>query len=165
MLKMTLGGILCFISAYLGIVGKNYYEKRYKYLASFNDYLLALVDGISYSKDRLPEISKKYLAQSKGGFSKDLQSFISVIERVGEEEKIENCFNCKYLKKQDKAYFNDFFSSLGKVDYDTQLSKLNMSKAEMEKILAKAEKDKKTTGNVLSKLGLLIGITIMIILV
>ena len=51
MLKLAIGGILCFICAYLGIVGKNYYDKRFKYIADFNDFLLALIDGISYSKD------------------------------------------------------------------------------------------------------------------
>ena len=54
--------------------------------------------------------------------------------------------------------------NLGKVDYDTQLSKLNLTKAQMEKTVSKAENDCKTTGNLLSKLGLLAGIAIMIIL-
>lgn len=56
MLKLTIGGILCFICAYLGIVGKQYYDRRYRYLRDYNDFLLMLSDGISYSKDRLPYI-------------------------------------------------------------------------------------------------------------
>ena len=50
MLKLTIGGILCFICAYLGIVGKQYYDRRYRYLRDYNDFLLMLSDGISYSK-------------------------------------------------------------------------------------------------------------------
>ncbi|MDE5549172.1 MAG: stage III sporulation protein AB [Clostridia bacterium] len=165
MLKLSIGGILCFICAYLGIVGKKYYDKRYKYLADFNDFLLALIDGISYSKDRLPEISRKFLASTKGAFAKNLSEYLSLIEMGQDKEKIEKCFDCKYLKKGDKEYFKDFFLSLGKVDYDTQMSKLNLSKSEMEKMLAKAERDCKSTGNLFAKLGLLLGIAIMIILV
>ena len=45
---------------------KSYYDKRYRYLSDFNDFLLLLIDGISYAKDRLPEITKKYIASSKG---------------------------------------------------------------------------------------------------
>ena len=164
MLKLAIGGILCFISTYLGITGKNYYDKRYKYLSDFNDYLLSLIDGISYSKDRLPEISKKYLLSTKGAFGKNLNEYINFLESNQDEEKISKCFDSKYLKKSDKIYLNDFFKSLGKVDYDTQLSRLNLSKSEIEKMLIKAEKDCKSTGNILSKLGLLLGIAIMIIL-
>lgn len=164
MLKLAIGGILCFISTYLGITGKSYYDKRYKYLADFNDFLLSLIDGISYSKDRLPEIAKKYLSSSKGQFGKNLSEYLSLIETCQEGEKIGKCFDCKYLKKSDKEYFKDFFLSLGKVDYDTQISRLNLSKAEIGKMLSKAEKDCKSTGNLLSKLGLLLGIAIMIIL-
>ena len=164
MLKLAIGGILCFICAYLGIVGKNYYDKRFKYLADFNDYLLALIDGISYSKDRLPEITKKYLTTSKKQFANDLSEYLRLIESGESEDKIAKCFDCKYLKKGDKEYFKDFFLTLGKVDYDTQISRLNLSKAETQKMLTKAEKDCKTTGNLLSKLGLLLGIAIMIIL-
>ena len=164
MLKLAIGGILCFISAYLGIVGKSYYDKRYKYLADFNDFLLALIDGISYSKDRLPEISKKYLSSSKGQFAKNLSEYLNIIETSPNDEKLVKCFDCKYLKKGDKEYFKDFFLTLGKLDYDTQMSRLNLSKAEIQKMLTKAEKDCKSTGNLLSKLGLLLGIAIMIIL-
>ncbi len=164
MLKLAIGGILCFISAYLGIIGKSYYDKRYRYLSDFNDFLLLLIDGISYAKDRLPEITKKYIASSKGEFSRNLNNYIVVIESTQEKEKISKCFDSKYLKKIDKAYLSEFFTALGKFDYDTQLSRLNLCKAEMEKTLIKAEKDCKSTGNLLSKLGLLLGIAIMIIL-
>lgn len=164
MLKLAIGGILCFISTYLGITGKSYYDKRYKYLADFNEFLLALIDGISYSKDKLQEISKKYLASAKGAFGKNLSEYLSLIESGADGEKISKCFDCKYLKKCDKEYFKEFFLTLGKLDYDTQISRLNLSKAEMQKMLSKAEKDCKSTGNLLSKLGLLLGIAIMIIL-
>ncbi|MDE5990766.1 MAG: stage III sporulation protein AB [Clostridia bacterium] len=164
MLKLAIGGILCFISTYLGITGKRYYDKRYRYLSDFNDFLLALIDGISYSKDRLSEISKKYLASTKGLFGKNLNEFLYLIESSQEEDKIAKCFDCKYLKRADKEYFKEFFLTLGKLDYDTQISRLNLSKAEIEKMLSKAEKDCKSTGNLFSKLGLLLGIAIMIIL-
>ncbi|MDE7337588.1 MAG: stage III sporulation protein AB [Clostridia bacterium] len=164
MLKLAIGGILCFISAYLGITGKNYYDKRYKYLVDFNEFVLSLIDGISYAKDRLPEISKKYISSSKGVFCKDLEKYLDIIESTQDKEKIVKCFDCKYLKKSDRAYLTDFFLALGKFDYDTQISKLNLCKAEMEKTLAKAEKDCKSTGSLLAKLGLLLGIAIMIIL-
>lgn len=164
MLKLTIGGILCFISTYLGVVGKGYYDKRYKYLKTFYDFLLAMIDGINYSKDRLSEIGKRFLDGAKGAFCDDLSQFLNCVEEGGSGEEIAKCFDSKYLKKGDKKYIGEFFASLGKTDYDTQISRLNLAKAEIEKIVAGAEKECKTTGNLLSKLGLLIGISIMIIL-
>ncbi|MDE5756732.1 MAG: hypothetical protein K2I23_06550, partial [Clostridia bacterium] len=60
MLKFAISGVLCFVSAYLGIAGKNYYDKRCKYLKDFSEFLSTLRDGISYAKDKLPQIWRKF---------------------------------------------------------------------------------------------------------
>lgn len=159
--KFALGGILCFVCAYLGIVGKKYYDKRYAYLKDFYSFVLELIDNISFAQDRLSDIGKRYADSGKGAFRNDLRGYSETLEDGGAAEK---CFDSKYLKKCDRAYVQEFFMNLGKVDYDTQLSKLNLTKAQMEKTVSKAENDCKTTGNLLSKLGLLAGIAIMIIL-
>ena len=59
---------------------------------------------------------------------------------------------------------NEFFLTLGTLDYDNQIAKVNLTMVQAEKLRDKAEKDSKTTGAVLSKLGLLAGIAIMLIM-
>ena len=165
MLKLTIGGILCFICAYLGIVGKQYYDKRYRYLRDYNDFLLMLSDGISYSKDRLPYICKRYVEGGKGAFCSNLKEYIELIDGGSvREEDVKKCFEYKCLKKSDKILLREFFVELGKFDYDTQLSKLESNRAQLSKALQQAEKDSKTTGQMLAKLGFVLGIAIMIIL-
>lgn len=68
------------------------------------------------------------------------------------------------MKKSDKILLREFFVELGKFDYDTQLSKLESNRAQLSKALQQAEKDSKTTGQMLAKLGFVLGIAIMIIL-
>lgn len=164
MLKLTIGGILCFICAYLGIVGKQYYEKRYRYLKDFYDFILLLIDGISYSKDRLAQICKRFVTSGKGEFCKNLKEYIELIENGGAEGEVSKIFAYKCLRKSDRAVIGEFFCELGKYDYDTQLSKLEMYKSQLLKILQQSEKESKTTGQMLAKLGFVLGIAIMIIL-
>ena len=165
MLKLAIGGILCFICTYLGIVGKQYYDKRHRYLKDFYDFLLLLVDGISYSKDRLAQICKRFVASEKGAFSKNLKEYLKLIEEKGSiDEDVPKLFYYKCLRKSDRAIIGEFFVELGKYDYDTQLSKLEMYKSQLLKILQQAEKECKTTGQMLAKLGFILGIAIMIIL-
>lgn len=165
MLKFAISGILCFISAYLGIAGKNYYDKRCKYLKDFGDFLSSLRDGISFAKDKLPQIGQKFISGGKGAFYADLGDYLSLAESGNpSQEQVKKCFDSKYLSKSDKVLLNEFFSELGKFDYDTQVSRLDMTASQLKKTLEKAEKERRTTGNLLPKLGLVLGIAIMIIL-
>ena len=165
MLKFAISGVLCFISAYLGIAGKKYYDRRCKYLKDFSEFLSLLKDGISYAKDKLGQIGRKFISSGKGAFYADLGEYIDLVENGNPtEEQVKKCFNSKYLSKADKVLVREFFCELGKFDYDTQISRLNMTLAQLKKTIEKAEKDCKTTGNLMPKLGLVLGIAIMIIL-
>ncbi|MDE6605678.1 MAG: stage III sporulation protein AB [Clostridia bacterium] len=165
MLKFAISGVLCFVSAYLGIAGKNYYDKRCKYLKDFDDFLSSLRDGISYAKDKLPQIGRKFLAGGKGAFYSDLEEFICLAESGNpSQEQVKKCFDSKYLSKFDKILLKEFFSELGRFDYDTQMSRLDLTVSQLKKTIEKAEKDRRTTGSLLPKLGLILGIAIMIIL-
>ena len=165
MLKFAISGLLCFICAYLGIAGKNYYDRRYKYLKDFREFLSSLRDGINYSKDKLPQIGRKFISGRKRAFCSDLEEYVKLIE-IGNPtpEQIKKCFDSKYLSKPDKVMLKDFFCELGKFDYDTQMSRLDMTASLLSRTIDKAEKECKTTGNLLPKLGLVLGIAIMIIL-
>lgn len=165
MLRLVIGGIICFLCAYLGIVGKKYYDKRLGYLKSCFDFILLLFDGISYSKDSLPQIAKRFLAGGKGAFYCNLAEYVELAQEGEVDEKsVSDCFDCKYINKSDRVFFKEFFVGLGKFDYDTQISKIELCKSQLSKMIEKAEKDCKTTGNLLSKLGLIVGIAVMIIL-
>lgn len=165
MLDLVFGGILCFISTYLGIVGKQYYDKRSRYLKDFVGFLTDLSDNLNYTKDDLPYVADKFTEQNKGAFCEALKRYKDYIaEGKNSSDEINKIFGYKYLKKSEKSYLTEFFVTLGKMDYDSQLAKLNLTKAQAEKMSDKAENDSKTTGAVLSKLGLLLGISLMLIM-
>lgn len=165
MLDIVIGGVLCFISTYLGIIGKMYFDKRYKFVVDFVDFLINLNDNMSYSKDNLPQIIDRYTEQNKGDLCRILSQYKSLLTKGSvNTEEINKVFNYKYLKKGERSLITEFFASLGKIDYDTQLSRLNLTKAQAEKLREKAEKESKSTGAMLSKLGLLLGIAIMILM-
>ncbi len=165
MLDLVFGGILCALCTYLGMVAKQYYDKRYAYLKDFADFLSVLLDNMTYTKDNIVYVIEKYTGQNKGQFCKDINEYASIVKSGSVDAKdISDIFACKYLKKTEKAYISTFFSTLGTMDYDSQLARTKLSLAESEKLRDKAYKDSKSTGVMFSKLGLLLGIAIMIIL-
>ena len=165
MLDLVFGGILCALCTYLGMVAKQYYDKRYAYLKDFADFLSVLLDNMTYTKDNIVYVIEKYTGQNKGQFCKDINKYASIVKSGSVDAKnISDIFACKYLKKTEKAYISTFFSTLGTMDYDSQLARTKLSLAESEKLRDKAHKDSKSTGVMISKLGLLLGIAIMIIL-
>ncbi|MDE6275797.1 MAG: stage III sporulation protein AB [Clostridia bacterium] len=165
MLKFAISGVLCFICAYLGLAGKNYYDKRCKYLKDFSEFLASLRDGMSYANDKLPQIGRKFISGGKGAFYTDLGEYVNAVDNGNPtQEEVKKCFDSKYVSKSDKVMLKEFFCELGKFDYDTQMSRLNMTASQLKRTVEKAEKERKTTGNLLPKLGLVLGIAIMIIL-
>ena len=165
MFKLAVSGVLCFVCAYLGFAGKKYYDRRRKYLKDFSEFLCLLRDGISYSKDKLEHIARKFEGGGKGAFYSDLGGYIKLVDRGNPTaEEVSKCFDSKYLSKKDKILVKDFFSQRGKYDYDTPISRLDMPASQLGRTIEKADKDCKTTGSLLPKLGLVLGIAIMIIL-
>ena len=57
------------------------------------------------------------------------------------------------------------FNSIGKTDAATQLTNLKNSKIYAEGMLKRAEKEYKTKGQLYGKLGILLGLAVMIIVV
>ena len=165
MLDLVFGGVLCFISTYVGINVKQYYDKRYYYLRDFREFAIALEDNLTYAKDNIATVADKYLQNNKGGFAKCLEEYSEEIKHGNKNnETTDGIFNAKYLKKGERNFIREFFRTLGTLDYDSQLSRIKLTLKESEHLSEKALKDSKTTGVMFSKLGLLIGIALMIIL-
>lgn len=165
MLDLVFGGVLCFISTYVGITVKQYYDKRYYYLRDFREFAIALEDNLTYAKDNISTVADKYLQNNKGGFAKCLEEYSNEIKHsTKNDETTDGIFNAKYLKKGERNFIKDFFRTLGTLDYESQLSRIKLTLKESEHLSDKALKDSKTTGVMFSKLGLLIGIALMIIL-
>lgn len=165
MLDLLFGGALCFVSTYLGITVKKYYDKRYAYLKDFCGFLSALEDNMTYAKDDITIVSDRYAESVKGLFSKCLSAYSDNIKTSSKSDlSIDTVFSVKYLKKSEKNYICEFFKKLGSMDYESQLSRTKLARSESAKLCEKALNDSKTTGVMFSKLGLLLGIAIMIIL-
>ncbi len=165
MLDLVFGGVLCFISTYVGITVKQYYDKRYSYIKDFKEFSIALQDNITYAKDDVALVAERYLVNAKGAFAKSLNEYTCAIKNNAKSEALSNgIFNAKYLKKGEREFIKDFFATLGTLDYDSQLAKIKLTLKESEHLEEKALKDSKTTGVMFSKLGLLLGIAVMIIL-
>lgn len=164
MVELVIGGIICFISTYSGIQLKNYYSKRLKYLKDIDIFVLEMIDNLQYASDNLYSACDRFIVNNKGNFADDLTIYAKAIKEKYLESNYSQYFSSKYLKKQDKYFINELFSTLGKLDYESQLSKLNYERNQLEKIIKKAQIDNDTTGKLMSKLGLLAGIALMIIL-
>lgn len=158
-----ISGSICFIcSSYIGIQIKKYYKRRYELL---NDliWLLGLIfDEIaSFREPILNIINKSRLCIENEEFLKVTQDIKNYYENRLNEPNINNI----HLKKDERILLNEYFKMLGvsSVDRDKSRTKEIITVLESKSKLSKMEMEK--SGTLAYKLGVLIGIALMIILV
>lgn len=160
MLKMICGAILCVCISYIGLEIKKVYSIRVRYLEDYTVFINELIEEISFFKSPIGKFVDSIKEFKKKEFRKTLDEFGKAIT-----ENREFILKNIYLNKRDVEIIQNCFNAIGKTDAATQLTNLKNSKIYAEEMLKRAEKEYKTKGQLYGKLGILLGLAIMIIVV
>lgn len=164
MWTMILGGVLFFCLAYIGIGIRAYYARRKELYCDCIEYIDYLKENIGFLKTPLKELSLNFCKEKKGEWAKLLNKYIALLEKGSiTSEKIDKLVSSPYIDKERQAVFSQFFSELGKVDCDTQLEQLQRVKASLIPVKDYYGKKYRTTGVLAYRLGILLGIAVMVI--
>lgn len=165
MISLIAGAILFFCSAYIGIEIRKYYRKRVRFFSLWLEFIDQLTTQISYLRTPLYEIIDSFLKDKKGEFCDVLLKYKGQISKIDDCDKSINshCDKLGFLKAQEKELFNGFFKMLGKTDWNTQVLNLKNYRQNVLEIQQLTIKNLKQNGFLAYKLGILIGIAILII--
>ncbi len=160
MLKMICGAILCVCLGYIGLEIKKVYAVRVRYLEDYTAFINELIEEISFFESPIGKFVEGIKEFKKKEFRKTLDEFEKAVS-----ESREFVLKNVYLNKRDVEIIQNCFNSIGKTDAATQLTNLKNSKIYAEGMLKRAEKEYKTKGQLYGKLGILLGLAVMIIVV
>lgn len=151
-MKLVILGLVCCLSTYIGVcLSKNVKEKEIFYNQML-EYIVFLIQKISFFKEPINKISREFIKnKKKSKFIKVLSDYLALMP-------IE-------IEYKDKDFIKEFFNTIGNLDYDNQLNYLNSAYKSVENKYKIAKADTNTKGKLFYKLGLIVGITLMIFMV
>lgn len=159
MSSLIVGAALFVCCAYVGFGICDLYKRRSAFFDALIEYLDSLERGISYAKTPLPKLTEDFAADKKGELFMLLRKFAGDI-RAGQKTE----FKSPIFSAYEKRRVVEMLDSLGKYDTDTQLTELRRYRALFAPTREIAVKKYSTTGKLAAKLGVLVGIAVMLAL-
>lgn len=163
-MKIFFGTLICFILGFIGIKMSSFYRKKYNFIKDWKKLNEELEIQISFNKKSLQEIIDTFSAKSED-FSNILDNYKEYISNTKDDDFLIHKIEKNLFYKKYKSSLTDYFLTLGKIDYLSQLKLLQNYNKILDDYLNEATKELKSKGGLYSKIGLLIGIMIMIIMV
>ncbi|HBP44157.1 MAG TPA: hypothetical protein DD621_05815 [Clostridiales bacterium] len=155
MIKIIVLIFVCSLITILGFIISNQYKKR---IIIFKD--LSKFCSICENKIKLNKISiKEIIDENKEIFSKEFIDIAYNYYILGNEE-----YNSNILNFEEEKMVKDFFSSIGKMDLDTEINNMCTYKKNMECKL-KYLLDNKASGQLGAKFGILLSLIVFIVFI
>lgn len=170
MYSIIFGGALCLCSAYIGFAIKKSYDNKKRFFVEWLDFASFLVQNISFLKKPVCDIISDFCA---GREKKKNTQFVQLIlaykklidTSAPSKESIVAVVkkHCQLSESQQKNA-NDFFLTLGTIDKESQLNNLKLLIDYINKNIVICEKNCTTVGALAAKLGIVIGVAVMIVI-
>ncbi|MDR1940311.1 MAG: stage III sporulation protein AB [Clostridiales bacterium] len=163
-----IAGTLLFVGCLYGGAGvRHYYKVRAAYFDELNNLCNLLIDEITHLKTPLIKILEDFAYMKKSEFSKHISVFKETLktEVLADKRSIEQIIDAAYLRRDEKIIIADFLSLLGKSHSQSQIINIKHYKNKFEEISVKARETYRVQGSLAYKLGILLGIALMIITV
>ena len=166
-MQILLGFIVLIGCSYLGYGLGNYYVRRHKFIVNLINFANHLKVEISFSKNNLSNIIESHIEESDASFKSVLKGYLGALKTTDyiTVEVLKKNINTIYLEENEKEQMLQFFNFLGKSDADNQVEIINKSLNIFNNFLKNSVVEKQKYSGMFKKLGVLIGIFVLIIIV
>ncbi len=149
--------LLCGVAGvFVGIMLKKRLDKKRDYFCDAKNFCDFFKHDLTFKQSKLKKIIDEYKYIS--------DDFRNDIKRFSEEFKTDQEI-CEKLSKNEKQEITNLFSSLGKVDINTQMELIEERKKVLGDIADKYKSRSQKDGKLYVKLGLLSGLCLGVLLV
>lgn len=165
-MQIVLSVIVLFGCSYVGYGLGQYYIMRHQFIGALITFLQVLKVDISYLKDDLIKVIETHKKNCPTSLQTVLKSYLKTLteQETITVESLKNNIKTPYLEEPEYGTLLQFFESLGKSDVTSQLELLDQFLAFFHRYYKNAETQKKKYAGLFSKLGVLLGIFLMVIL-
>lgn len=165
--------IILGISWYMGIRCSNRCMKRYKEMCEVKNIILMIRNEIRYKHSTLSETFISICNRMKEGYKEQILEMAEFIEERSKEENIAGMWEKTmmkkikkdgFLRKSDIEKIGGFGRILNEADRKTQTDAIDMFIKEMEYDINEQKKELKNNVRLCKSLGILGGVTVVILL-
>ncbi len=164
-MKIILIIVVFICCVFIGLKISQYYKKRKKFFNSLCSYCDNLKISISYSQEKLNNITQKFIKEQQDEFAKLLKDFEFFIQNKISENEFRNCKELYFLNKDEKEDIMCFFCSLGNMAKDEEIEKIEISTLKFQNYYKKVSDDYKKFSSLYLKLFIVIGLAVVIIFI
>lgn len=154
-MNIILGILGLIVSTYIGYIYSKKYTDRKKFYKDFFYFNKNFYNQVSFSQNSLIKVIRE----------KDDNSYFNTLLKEIIINNNENIKLSDNLLKEDEDFFKEYVYNIGKSDYDTQKKYLSEMDSIILKKMTEAEENEKKYKKVYLKLGITIGLIILIILI
>ncbi len=145
------------------------YSKKYRRRANFFSALVMLCQKfdveIKFSRERIKNIFENIDPKHKQNLCGLTDNFIQFIDQQIPLEKETLFKNITFLKEQEKDVIFMFFKSLGRSDVDSQSQETKNFQSRFETLASSATNENKKYGSLSVKLGVIVGIFLIVLFI
>ena len=162
-MKLVLCVVLIFGFAYVGYCISRTYVTRKKFFFAFGNYLNDLRVDVNFSFKKLGQILTGYNSDSSE-FNRLLENYKASLDNAILQK--EGLFKgITILNAEEKEYVYLFFKSLGKTDVFNQVSIIDGLIETNKNYLNKASEESKKYGTLYTKLGIMMGAFVALLII
>lgn len=165
MLKFVLLFLLFVLCATVGYVCSLKYKKRQKFFSSLIMLAEKLDVEINFSRERLKKLIEEIDDSQKKNLCNIDQNYIEYLNgscELGVEQLFKNI---SILKASEKDLILLFFKSLGRSDVENQSKEIQSYVKRFESLSASADSENKKYGSLCTKLGIVAGLFVVVVLI
>lgn len=165
-LKIIIYSFIFLSSSAIGILISKKYEDRVNELKEFKNALNMFKSKIKFTYEPIPEIFKQISnsMNSKTGKIFELASYNMKLLTAGEAWNMAIDTDMLSINEEDKNILKNLSKLLGQTDLEGQVNQIELTSTFLDEQIKKAEKEKVKNEKMYRTLGMVIGLTIVIIL-
>lgn len=166
-MKIILAGGIIVCSTKIGILLSQKYKYRLDELDELKNNFKIIENKIKYTYEPLEEIFAEVAEISTFSISQLFKNVANNIKEYGAEQAWKSQVKQidLSLKKEDKEVLKEFGILLGKTNKEGQINQINFACELLERQIEKAQKDKEKNETMYKKLGVILGVGIVIVLI
>ncbi|MBO5394387.1 MAG: stage III sporulation protein AB [Clostridia bacterium] len=164
-MKILLIVVLFFASLFVGYAFSKKYRKRQQFFEAFVMLCQKFDVEINFSKERIKNIFLNLDESHKARLLGIDRNYISFLDQEAELSKELLFKSISFLKEEEKDLLFIFFKSLGRSDLESQSKEIKNYLTRFEGLTQSAQQDNKKYGSLSVKLGLIVGLFIVILLI
>lgn len=166
-IKLILLSLVFCTSSIIGILMAKKYSNRLNILKNIKEGLNIFEVKMNFTCDTIPDVFREISTKIEKSSGKIFSDAVVYLQNSSVQQSWEMSIdkNSDYLKEEDKNILKSLGKLLGKTDINGQIAQLKLVNNFLEKQINDAEEEKNKNEKMYKKLGVIVGMAMIVVLI